>query len=122
RQLSRSQWMTRLLRLPVSKGPPTRPGLLMIQIDGLSRREFDAALRMGELPFLAELIEREHYDVHSLYSGLPSSTPAVQAELFYGVRCAVPAFSFRDCESGRVVRMYEPEAAENVERRLVRAC
>src|SRR5690554_6447216 len=93
RQLSRSQWMTRLLRLPVSKGPPTRPGLLMIQIDGLSRHEFDAALRMGELPFLAELIDREHYDVHSLYSGLPSSTPAVQAELFYGVRCAVPAFS-----------------------------
>lgn len=115
RTLSRSVWLARLLRLPVSEGAPTRPGLIMIQIDGLSQPQFERALDRGELPFLRRLIKREHYQVHSLYSGLPSTTPAVQAELFYGVKGAVPAFSFRDHESRRIVRMYEPEAAARVE-------
>lgn len=115
RNLSRSVWLARLLRLPVSEGSPTRPGLIMIQIDGLSQPQFERALNRGELPFLRRLIRREHYQLHAHYSGLPSTTPAVQAELFYGVRGAVPAFSFRDHESRRIVRMYEPEVAARVE-------
>ena len=115
RNLSRSVWLARLLRLPVSEGSPTRPGLIMIQIDGLSQPQFERALNRGELPFLRRLIRREHYQLHAHYSGLPSTTPAVQAELFYGVKGAVPAFSFRDHESRRIVRMYEPDAAARVE-------
>lgn len=118
RNLSRSLWLSRLLRLPASRGSPTRPGLLMIQIDGLSRPQLERALERGEMPFLSRLLGREHYRLHSHYSGLPSSTPAVQAELFYGVRTAVPAFAFREHESGRMVRMYDPDAAEHVETRL----
>jgi endonuclease/exonuclease/phosphatase family metal-dependent hydrolase len=115
RNLSRSVWLSRLLRLPVSEGLPTRTGMILIQIDGLSQPQFERALKRGELPFLKRLIRREHYQVHAHYSGLPSTTPAVQAELFYGVKSAVPAFSFRDRESGQIVRMYEPEAAARVE-------
>lgn len=115
RNLSRSVWLARLLRLPVSEGSPTRPGLVMIQIDGLSRPQLERALDHNEMPFLRRMIRREHYQLHSHYSGLPSTTPAVQTELFYGVRGAVPAFSFRDHESRRVVRMYEPDAAARVE-------
>lgn len=115
RNLSRSIWLARLLRLPVSEGSPTRPGLIMIQIDGLSQSQFEHALDHGELPFLRRLIKREHYQIHAHYSGLPSTTPAVQAELFYGVKGAVPAFSFRDHVSRQVVRMYEPDAAARVE-------
>ncbi len=115
RKLSRSLWLARLLQLPVSEGTPTRPGLIMIQIDGLSQPQFERALKRRELPFLRRLIKREHYQLHAHYSGLPSTTPAVQAELFYGVKAAVPAFSFRDHESGRIVRMYEPDAAARVE-------
>lgn len=118
RRLSRSHWLTRMLRLPESTGHAMRPGLLMIQIDGLSEAQLDRALAQGELPFLKRLIEREYYQVHPMYSGLPSATPAVQAELFYGVRTAVPAFSFRDREHRRIVRMYEPAAAERVQARL----
>lgn len=115
RKLSRSIWLARLLRLPVSEGSPTRPGLVMIQIDGLSQPQFERALKRGELPFLRRLIKREHYQLHAHYSGLPSTTPAVQAELFYGVKGAVPAFSFTDHESQRIVRMYEPDAAARIE-------
>ena len=87
----------------------------MIQIDGLSQPQFERGLDRGELPFLRRLIKREHYQVHTHYSGLPSTTPAVQAELFYGVKGAVPAFSFRDHETRRIVRMFEPDAAARVE-------
>lgn len=61
------------------------------------------------------LLRREDYAVHAHYSGLPSTTPAVQAELFYGRKSTVPAFSFREHESHRVVRMYETDAASRVE-------
>lgn len=117
RALSRSVWLARLLRLPVSEGSPTRPGLIMIQIDGLSRPQLERALAHGEMPFLRRLIRREHYHLQSHYSGLPSTTPAVQAELFYGIVTAVPAFAFRDHEARRIVRMYEPDAAAHAEAR-----
>jgi endonuclease/exonuclease/phosphatase family metal-dependent hydrolase len=119
RRLSRSVWLSRLLRLPVSEGSPTRPGLLMIQIDGLSQSQFEQALACNELPFLRKLITREDYRLQAHYSGLPSTTAAVQAELFYGVKGAVPAFSFRDHELRQIVRMYEPAAAAAVEARCI---
>ncbi|MBE9487415.1 MAG: endonuclease/exonuclease/phosphatase family protein [Chloroflexi bacterium] len=119
RLVSRSEWLARLLRLPISKGPASRPGLIMIQIDGLSQQEFERALDRGELPFLHRLIQREHYQVHTQYSGLPASTPAVQAELFYGVKNAVPAFTFKDPQLRRIIRMFEPEAATHVEELLI---
>jgi endonuclease/exonuclease/phosphatase family metal-dependent hydrolase len=116
--LSRSVWLARLLRLPVSEGSATRPGLVMVQIDGLSQPQFQRALERGELPFLKRLMNREHFQLHAHYSGLPSTTPAVQAELFYGVKGAVPAFSYRDHASLRIVRLYEPDTAAQVEARL----
>lgn len=121
RNLSRSVWLARLLRLPVSEGPPTRSGLIMIQIDGLSQPQLEHALDRGEMPFLRRLIGREHYHLHAHYSGLPSTTPAVQAELFYGVKAAVPAFAFRNPASRRIDRLYEPDAAARVEALLAGA-
>jgi 1,2-diacylglycerol 3-alpha-glucosyltransferase len=71
---------------PYRKGSPTRPGLIMIQIDGLSQPQFERALERGELPFLRRLISANTIRLHAHYSGLPATTPAVQAELFYGVK------------------------------------
>lgn len=115
RRLRRSVWLARLLQLPDSEGDPNRPGLLLVQIDGLSRLELERALESGETPFMRRLLRRGDYRLHSLYSGLPSTTPAVQAELFYGLRGGVPAFAFRENASGRLVRMYEPAAATRAE-------
>ncbi|MDP1932449.1 MAG: endonuclease/exonuclease/phosphatase family protein, partial [Gammaproteobacteria bacterium] len=115
RFFSRSHWLTRLLGLPVRKGKASRPGLVMIQVDGLSRSQLEHALASGEMPFLKKLIKHEHYRIQTQYSGLPSSTPAVQAEIFYGVKTAVPAFSYLDRESGEMVRMYVPSAASRIE-------
>jgi endonuclease/exonuclease/phosphatase family metal-dependent hydrolase len=108
--LSRSEWMMRLLNLSRSEGTEDEPGLLMIQIDGLSRKQLETALEAGKMPFLKSLLRREGYRLHTLYTGLPSSTPAIQGELFYGVKGVVPAFSFFERASGKVHRMFDSDS------------
>jgi len=49
---------------------------------------------------------------------MPSGTPAVQGELFYGVKGCVPAFHFLDQESGKPFLMFDPRAAQEIEKRL----
>jgi len=107
-----------LLRLPVSTGTATQAGLVIIQIDGLSRAELELALRRGKMPFLQRLLRREHYHLQSLYAGVPSTTPAMQGELFYGVSTIVPGFNFMQQGTQRLVRMFEPGAAFEVEQKL----
>lgn len=118
RWFSRGEWSAKLLRLPRFRTGRTAPGLVLIQIDGLSRTQMENALRRRKLPFLRRLMVREHYRLHTLYSGQPATTPAVQGELFYGVRTAVPAFSYFDRQERKVVRMLETEAAAKVQKRL----
>ncbi len=116
--LGRSEWMIRLLGLAKSKEMASAPGLVMIQIDGLSHTQLSRALEKGNMPFLSNILKRERYRLHTLYSGMPSSTPAVQGELFYGVKCATPAFSFMDRKSGQIIRMFDPASAARVEHKL----
>lgn len=118
RLISRSEWTARLLGMERSEGTDTRPGLVIVQIDGLSHPALRDALASGRMPVAGHLLAEEGYRLHELYSGLPSSTPAAQAELFYGVPGAVPAFGFVDHCSGRQVRMWQHEAAAAVEKRL----
>ncbi len=117
RLLSRSEWAIRLLGLQVEREAAARPGLVMIQIDGLSHAEVIRAIEKGEMPFVKKLLERDRYHLHRHYSGIPASTPAVQGELFYGVKGAVPAFSFRD-DGGQIVRMFEPGPTARLEKKL----
>ena len=118
RWFSRSEWMIRVLGLPTSKDTAIKPGLVIIQIDGLSHPQLIRSIDDGNMPFLKHLQKSEHYRLHSLYSGLPSSTPAVQGEFFYGIKTAVPTFSFMDRETKDVHRMYEPDSALAIEQSL----
>lgn len=118
RTFGRDRLASRLLGLSESEGTGDEPGLILIQIDGLARKYFEQALARRRMPFLRRLLAREHYRLHTFYSGQPATTPAVQAELFYGVPAAVPSFSFREHDTGVEVRMFEREAAERVQGRL----
>ncbi len=115
RRLSRSEWAIKHLGLTPSEGTSEEPGLLMIQIDGFSREQLERALAGGRMPFLQRLLKREGYGLHTFYPGLPTTTPAVQAELYYGVRSAVPAFSFYDRAAKKLGRMWDPEWAKTRE-------
>src|ERR1041385_2598990 len=115
RRVSRSEWLIALLGMSVSKGTANEPGLVLIQIDGLSRTQMERAMSEGRLPFLQRLMKRENYELRTFYSGIPASTPAVQAELFYGAHDAVPAFSFLNREAKRVFAMFDSDCAREVE-------
>lgn len=117
RRLSSRHHNARLLKLPTFESPD-EAGLVLVQIDGLSQHLLEQALARGDMPKLRAAIERERGVIHPLYSGLPSTTPAVQGELFYGVRAAVPAFAFGERATGEVVEMLEAERAESVEREI----
>ncbi|MBC8011532.1 MAG: alkaline phosphatase family protein, partial [Burkholderiales bacterium] len=118
RHFSRAEWETRSLRLPRSTAPSHSPGLLLVQIDGLSREQFERAVASGRMPFMRTLLGRQGHRLHTFYSGVPSTTPAVQAELYYGVRGAVPAFSFLDPEADGIGVMLDPDWAKRVESKL----
>lgn len=120
RRLARSHWTALLLGLPVERRVPAEPkrGVIMIQIDGLSLTEFERAAARGRLRHLRRLLRRDSHAKHAFYSGMPSTTPAVQGELFYRVRGAVPAFEFVRKSSGTTFRMFDPEAAETIETEL----
>jgi endonuclease/exonuclease/phosphatase family metal-dependent hydrolase len=115
RRLSRSEWAVRHLGLTPSEGTSEEPGLLMIQIDGLARSQLERAIAAGRMPFLKRLVQRNGYETHTFYSGLPTTTPAVQAELFYGVRGAVPAFCFLDRRKEALSTMFTPSCAKDCE-------
>ncbi|MGA7214837.1 MAG: endonuclease/exonuclease/phosphatase family protein [Terrimicrobiaceae bacterium] len=118
RRLSRDEWAIRHLALSASVGTSEEPGLLLIQIDGLPLRQVEAAMAAGRMPFLRRLREHGQYPLHTFYSGLPSTTPAVQGELYYGVRAGVPAFSFLDRSLGEIGMLFDPDWARRFEEKF----
>lgn len=115
RRLSRDELTIRHLGLHPSEGTGEAPGVLMIQIDGLARTQLEHAMAKGRMPFLRRLLQSGTYGNHTFYPGLPTTTAAVQAELFYGLHSAVPAFSFFRRDRQEVGKMLYPTWAKDFE-------
>jgi endonuclease/exonuclease/phosphatase family metal-dependent hydrolase len=117
RRVSRSRLTARVLgRLSAEAGD--EPGLILLQIDGLSRTQFEKGAAAGRLPFLRRMAERGDVDLVSFYSGCPSTTPAVQGEILFGQKHAVPAYQYLDRSSQRLVRMFDADVIHGVAQRL----
>ncbi|MFP4033108.1 MAG: endonuclease/exonuclease/phosphatase family protein [Desulfococcaceae bacterium] len=108
RRFGRSHLTARLLNNLRPAEESGRPGAVAIQIDGLGRSQLEAALRNGRMPFLRARVQSEETVLRTFYPGMPSTTPAVQSELFFGVRQAVPAFGYVRRADGRPVRLMNP--------------
>jgi hypothetical protein len=116
--LSRKEHRSRLEGLPRCTGSDDEPGLILIQIDGLSYTQFQRALTRDRLPFIRQLLKKNGYAKKPFYSGLPSSTPAVQGELFYSIKTVVPAFEFIDRNTRLRHAMFLPGSANAIARQL----
>ncbi len=92
--------------------------VVLVQVDGLSRPRLERAMAAGYLPALAERLAAGGHALSSIRSGAPSSTPAFQAGLFYGVSPSVPGFVWFDRRTGRELRMDRPADAATVEARV----
>lgn len=107
-------------RFPPGRRPRARR-LVLVQVDGVSRRRLERAIADGWMPALAARLAAGRHVLSSARSGAPASTPAFQAGLFYGVSPSVPGFVWFDRATRREVRMDRPEDAARVERLLSRA-
>jgi uncharacterized membrane protein YvlD (DUF360 family) len=92
------------------------PGLIMIQIDGLSAPLARWAVEAGNLPTLSRWLRSGH-TLTEWHARLPATTPASQAGLLHGASDEVPAFRWYEKESGRLIVTNRPADAALVEER-----
>jgi hypothetical protein len=71
---------------------------LIVQIDGLSRSVLEHATASGYMPFVKKLLRSRNYKLEPMSVGLPTSTPAFQMAILYGVRPDIPGFHYYDRE------------------------
>jgi endonuclease/exonuclease/phosphatase family metal-dependent hydrolase len=123
RRFGRSEWAARQL-YPEEQKPAEEdvhtPGILMIQIDGLAYGQLLRAMDKKKVPFLQRSIQQGHFVLRKFYSGLPSATPAVQAELFFGVKSIVPAFKYFERQSGTEKVMFDADAVDELAQQMER--
>ncbi len=79
-----------------------RPGLLMVEIDGLSFHHLKYAIAEGLLPTFKRLMDEEGYQVSHVDCGLPSQTSACQAGIMFGDNYDIPAFRWYDKEQQKL--------------------
>jgi len=88
--------LIRRARLGAAPAPEPRRRLLIVQIDGLGRSVLEQALAEGRMPFLSRLLAREGHRMLPMSVGMPTSTPAFQMAMMYGVRPDIPGFHYHD--------------------------
>ncbi len=120
RHFARS-WVRELGPLLGRRRPAPKRRLFLIFLDGMGGSILDRAVAEGRMPFLARLLEHPKFRRTQAFSGMPSTTTAFQAGLFYGLRYPdVPGFSWYDRKTGQRRLMATPRHAMEVEAELVR--
>lgn len=95
-----------------------RPGLIMLEIDGLSRPVLQSAVTSGYMPFLAGWLRSGSHRLESWDCGLPSQTSSSQAGILCGNNFDIPAFRWYEKETGRLIVTNYPRDVSEVENRL----
>ncbi len=86
----------------------TGPGLLIIQLDGVSHPLLRQAVTSGATPHLARWLASGSHQLREWDTGLPATTPAGQAALLHGDVHAVPGFRWYDKDLQRVMVSSRP--------------
>lgn len=94
------------------------PGMLVIQIDGLSMPVLENAVRAGRMPVVDEMLRSGGYALDPWTPLLPSVTPASQAGILHGRNDGIPGFRWYEKESQRLFVADHPEDADEITRRV----
>jgi hypothetical protein len=96
--LGAQRGIDRLVRRLRLGAPPVagRRRLLIVQIDGLSRAVLEQALGRGHMPVLRRLLDGGGHRLSGMVAGIPTSTPAFQMAVMYGVQPDIPGFHYHD--------------------------
>jgi uncharacterized membrane protein YvlD (DUF360 family) len=96
----------------------TTPGLLVVQVDGLSMPVLQTAIRTGRMPFVASLLRSGSHRLVEWRCRVPSMTSASQAGILLGASDDIPAFRWYEKTSQRLVVSNHPPDAAEMENRL----
>jgi uncharacterized membrane protein YvlD (DUF360 family) len=94
------------------------PGLLVVQIDGLSLPILRNALRAGRAPVLEQLVRHGGATLHPWTASLPATTPASQAGILHGRTDGIPGFRWYEKASARLMVSNSPADAAEIVRRV----
>ncbi|RYV52442.1 alkaline phosphatase family protein [Pengzhenrongella frigida] len=94
------------------------PGLLIVQLDGVSREVLSHAIDAGLVPTMTRWLRLGTHRLVGWWAQVPATTPASQAGLLHGSSLQVPAFRWWDKDLDRMVVTNRPGDAALVERRL----
>lgn len=103
-------------RVPAGAARP--PGLLVVQLDGVSAPVLDDAVDAGLVPTMQRWVESGSHRVDTWWATVPATTPAAQAGLLHGAADQIPAFRWWDRGLRRLVVTNHPDDAALVEERL----
>lgn len=97
---------------------PRPPGLLVVQLDGVSATVLEQAVDAGLVPTMQRWVDEGTHRLDAWWSTVPSTTPAAHAGILHGAADRIPAFRWWDRELGRLVVTNHPDDAALVEERL----
>ncbi len=94
------------------------PGLLVVQVDGLSLPVLREAIRAGRVPVLGRLVRDGEATLHPWIAMLPPTTPASQAGILHGNNDGIAGFRWYEKASARLLVANHPEDAAEMVRRI----
>ncbi len=94
-----------------------KPGVVIVQIDGLAHPILAHQLRAGRVPFIAKWIRSGAMRLDRWTALLPSQTSASQAGILHGNNSFIPAFRWWEKEQQRMLVSNHPEDAAEIVRR-----
>jgi uncharacterized membrane protein YvlD (DUF360 family) len=94
------------------------PGLLIVQIDGLSHPVLEQSMRAGRVPVLGGMVRDGDATLHSWVAMLPPTTPASQSGILHGRNDGIAGFRWYEKASGRLMVANHPEDAAEIVRRI----
>lgn len=94
------------------------PGVVFIQLDGVSEPLMRWAVRSGNLPTICRWVREETHTLGHWQVRVPTTTPVSQAGILLGTNENIPAFRWWDREAGRLLVANNPPDASFIENRL----
>lgn len=111
-----------LVRSLVGRGADVQrtdePGVVIIQIDGLSHDVASHAMRAGRIPVMSGWIRSGTHRLSHWDALLPSTTPASQAGILHGTNDGIPNFRWWEKKARRLLVANHPDDATLIESRL----
>jgi putative membrane protein len=105
----------RRMTSPMQSG---NPGVIMIEIDGLSRNALEQAINSGYMPVLERWLKSGSFRLTTWSCGLPSQTSSSQAGILYGRNEDIPAFRWYEKKSQQMMISNRPWTASQIHQRV----